>query len=437
MQSTLPGRPSFCSPPTGSRSCELYTCTSEAQEVLLCLDTGHAPCGPASSGTIITMGNASSCVAEDDWQRAINAAGVDLPKPASQQPSGCQLNRITQAHPNPARGCAAEVDTESHALQRQDFMRSTDVDMSVDYAPRWSDSCPGADLDVIIDDANDAASRTTTQPANSYNSTSTPPPSIRQPNCMRDSETGEFLAAHPDPAHTQVVECGGLGMNALREAMTKESEAQEPLVSIIGLLLDKTVQRNDSLMRRSTLHEFESQSVCTLSASEFLSRIMRYGKCSPCCAVVGLIYLQRIKKKVPRACITSRNLQRLLLVAVMLANKFLDDLYFSNKHWAKIGGLSLQEINGLELTILRLLDWRMQVSRENYYCYLDELGCGPQDRGDPDAWSRELEELKELIASGVGIHLADRAAAAANIDVSTAQAPAACICKSEDWRARR
>jgi len=164
---------------------------------------------------------------------------------------------------------------------------------------------------------------------------------------------------------------------------------------------------------------------------------MRYGKCSPCCAVVGLIYLQRIKKIVPRACITSRNLQRLLLVAVMLANKFLDDLYFSNKHWAKIGGLSLQEINGLELTILRLLDWRMQVSRENYYCYLDELGCGPQNRGDPDAWSRELEELKELIASGVGIHLADRAAAAANIDVSTAQAPAACICKSEDWRARR
>lgn len=250
---------------------------------------------------------------------------------------------------------------------------------------------------------------------------------------------GGFFAAHPDPAHTQVVECGGLGMSALKEAMNKESEAQEPLVSIIGLLLDKTVRRNDSLMRRSKLHEFESQSVCTLSPSEYLSRMMRYGRCSPSCAVVGLMYLQTLKKTVPSACITSHNLQRLLLVAVMLANKFLDDLYFSNKHWAKIGGISLQEINGLELTILRLLDWKMHVSRESYYLYLDELGCGPRDRSDLDAWARELEELKEIVDSGEGIRLVDRAEDVANDDVSIEQTPkmATCLSKSEDWRAKR
>jgi len=57
-----------------------------------------------------------------------------------------------------------------------------------------------------------------------------------------------------------------------------------------------------------------------------------------------LLHLQRIKSKVPNACITSRNMQRLLLVAMMLANKYLDDLFYSNKQWAKIGGNSLKKI---------------------------------------------------------------------------------------------
>ena len=37
-------------------------------------------------------------------------------------------------------------------------------------------------------------------------------------------------------------------------------------------------------------------------------------------------------------------MQRLLLVAMMLANKYLDDLFYSNKQWAKIGGNSLKKI---------------------------------------------------------------------------------------------
>jgi hypothetical protein len=59
-----------------------------------------------------------------------------------------------------------------------------------------------------------------------------------------------------------------------------------------GALLDKTVLRNDTLKRVSQLHEFESDRLCGLCASQYLLRIMRYGKCSPSCAVVGLIYLQ-------------------------------------------------------------------------------------------------------------------------------------------------
>jgi hypothetical protein len=36
----------------------------------------------------------------------------------------------------------------------------------------------------------------------------------------------------------------------------------------------------------------------------------------------------------------------------MVASKFLDDFYYSNKHWAEIGGISTSELNGLELEFL-------------------------------------------------------------------------------------
>jgi len=139
-------------------------------------------------------------------------------------------------------------------------------------------------------------------------------------------------------------------------------------------LQNKTIERNDRLRRKSELVEFEAVKPCPLTASAYLKRIMKYGGCSPCCMVVGLVYLQRLKQRNPTVCLTSANMQRLLLVSVMVAAKFLDDLYYSNKHWSQIGGLNLQEVNKLELKILFQLGFSLTVSREEYQDYLRALG---------------------------------------------------------------
>ena len=55
------------------------------------------------------------------------------------------------------------------------------------------------------------------------------------------------------------------------------------------------VQRNDALGRAGQLAGFEGDRICALPAADYLDRIMRYGRCSPSCAVVALIYLQRVK----------------------------------------------------------------------------------------------------------------------------------------------
>ena len=46
----------------------------------------------------------------------------------------------------------------------------------------------------------------------------------------------------------------------------------------------------------------------------------------------------------------------------MLAAKLMDDKYYNNAFYAKIGGVTKQEINAMELEMLRLLEYRVVVS---------------------------------------------------------------------------
>lgn len=178
--------------------------------------------------------------------------------------------------------------------------------------------------------------------------------------------------------HCHPQEAGGPDILEFTRAMKDDAATQEHVVELLGTLLDKTIERNDRLGRKSELAEFEAGKACPLTASAYLKRIMKYGGCSPCCVVVGLMYLQRLKQRMPTVCLTSGNMQRLLLTSVMVAAKFLDDLYYSNKHWAQIGGLGLQEVNALELKLLFQLSFAVGVKREEYQEYLSALGGSPE-----------------------------------------------------------
>jgi hypothetical protein len=68
-------------------------------------------------------------------------------------------------------------------------------------------------------------------------------------------------------------------------------------------------------------------------ASYYLQRIAKYCGASSCCFVVSISYLERFKINNPGMVLTSRTLQRLLLVAVMTAAKYLEDVTFLNTRW--------------------------------------------------------------------------------------------------------
>jgi hypothetical protein len=157
-------------------------------------------------------------------------------------------------------------------------------------------------------------------------------------------------------------------------AMKADAAQQEHLVKLVSELLEETVARNDSMGRSTTLAAFEGEKA-PVTAASYVRRIAKYGGCSACCFAVGLIYLKRLKRREPSVCLTSCNFQRLFLVAVMLGAKFLDDSYYSNKHWAEVGGMSTAELNCLELEFLFRLGFSLSLTREEYDSYVALLLC--------------------------------------------------------------
>lgn len=68
--------------------------------------------------------------------------------------------------------------------------------------------------------------------------------------------------------------------------------------------------------------------------------------------------------------VAPHNFKRLYLAALTLAHKFLDDRTYSNPKIAKVGGVSIDELNALEREMVKVLRFRMSATATPHY----ELG---------------------------------------------------------------
>ena len=58
---------------------------------------------------------------------------------------------------------------------------------------------------------------------------------------------------------------------------------------------------------------------------------------------------------------------------MLLAVKFQDDLHLNNEDFAKVGGVSLDELNVLELEMLGVLQFDLTVDDQVFFTYLHFL----------------------------------------------------------------
>ncbi|MBA0861164.1 hypothetical protein Goshw_025171 [Gossypium schwendimanii] len=147
------------------------------------------------------------------------------------------------------------------------------------------------------------------------------------------------------------------------------------LITFLSSLLQKVAESNDANRRfkAQKVSVFHGLSRPTISIQNYLYRIYKYAKCSPCCFIVAYVYLDRFAQRQPSLPINSFNVHRLLITSVMVAAKFMDDMYYNNAYYAKVGGISTTEMNFLEVDFLFGLGFQLNVTPNTfntYYSYL-------------------------------------------------------------------
>ncbi|KAI8626063.1 hypothetical protein F5Y19DRAFT_231315 [Xylariaceae sp. FL1651] len=91
--------------------------------------------------------------------------------------------------------------------------------------------------------------------------------------------------------------------------------------------------------------------------------------------LLALLFVYRLKKTNPRVHGNPGSEYRLLTVALMLGNKFLDDNTYTNKTWAEVSGISVKEIHVMEVEFLSNMRYGLLTSKEQWQEWLKKLAC--------------------------------------------------------------
>ncbi|CDR95109.1 cyclin, N-terminal domain containing protein, putative [Babesia bigemina] len=152
-------------------------------------------------------------------------------------------------------------------------------------------------------------------------------------------------------------------MNAVQDQFVARA-TDDTFIRMLSNVLVRIVSENES--KKGVVTRFHSMNAPSISIADYVSRIARHVRCSNECFVLALVYIERITRMHKNFAVSILNVHRLIITAVMLAAKFSDDVYYSNKFYAQVGGVNVTEINLLEAQFLTMLNFQLYVSALEY-----------------------------------------------------------------------
>ena len=151
-----------------------------------------------------------------------------------------------------------------------------------------------------------------------------------------------------------------------------DSVCPHTLISIIACILERVVSQQDMMADVSPISRFTALQKSNISISDYLERIYHYSHCSSECLLLSLIYIDRLIQS-NKIAVNSLSIHRILITSLVIAAKFFDDRFFVNSYYAKVGGLSTEELNSLEIEFLYAINFTLLVNAEDYQNYHNEL----------------------------------------------------------------
>ncbi|KAL6629753.1 hypothetical protein ACP70R_029518 [Stipagrostis hirtigluma subsp. patula] len=218
------------------------------------------------------------------------------------------------------------------------------------------------------------------------------------------------------------------------------------VVAVLAGLLERAAERGDGngeagAPPASPPSAFRGRTRPAIAVRRYAERIYRYAGCSPACFVVAYVYLDRLAQLRHEqeeehgdedaassvVGVDSYSVHRLLITSVMVAAKFMDDIHYNNAYFARVGGVEVSEMNGLELELLFALRFRLNVTPDTFAHYCAALEGEmmvsaavppPLLPPSPEEERRDNKALKDATAVGKSRGFAAAAQRAAAVEIA-------------------
>ncbi|KAL4899524.1 hypothetical protein BDW74DRAFT_109397 [Aspergillus multicolor] len=108
------------------------------------------------------------------------------------------------------------------------------------------------------------------------------------------------------------------------------------------------------------------EAIPTVGFQKWVSTILTTTQVSQNVILLALLFIYRLKKSNPAVRGKKGSEYRLMTVALMLGNKFLDDNTYTNKTWADVSRITVQEIHVMEVEFLSNLRYNLYASEKEW-----------------------------------------------------------------------
>ena len=145
-------------------------------------------------------------------------------------------------------------------------------------------------------------------------------------------------------------------------------------VEIISDLLNNICQENKSKKQKQNflLKSFINKNIPSISVKDYILRLVKHSKINESTIIILLIYIDRICK-INNFFLTYYNIHKLILAAFIIAIKYNEDNYYSMIIYSKIGGVTIAELNHLEIEFLKLIKFNLFIPEMLYNKYYNDL----------------------------------------------------------------
>ena len=146
------------------------------------------------------------------------------------------------------------------------------------------------------------------------------------------------------------------------------------LINTLSVILSDICKENDinPIINNKNISPFLTDSLQSITINDYLHRLVKYTQAESSTLIAMLIYIDRLCE-LNNFIVNSYNVYKILFSSLIMAIKYNEDEFYDNKFYAKVGGLSLKEMNNLEINYLSLIDFKLYISEEVFDTYFENL----------------------------------------------------------------